>query len=232
MLLALAARHMPSMISVSRQNQPQYHAASKQKNIDLESGKALSAEADDKPLSSRAGVQKGGYVLCGGTRATVTLLTAGAELRFAVAAREHLRDASSGALGVRIVSMPCWRVFEAQPADYRRGVLRRQDTLVVAVEAYAMTGWERYADAGYGMATFGHSLPGAEAYKKFGFDGANIAGKVRRLYEDVRAMGSESTKEGNDASAWKHQLASFRADEGFRELNEENYGKSLELLRP
>jgi dihydroxyacetone synthase len=40
----------------------------------------------------------------------------------------------------------------------------------VVIEAYAVNGWERHADAGFSMHTFGHSLPGAAAYKYFGFD--------------------------------------------------------------
>lgn len=64
------------------------------------------------------------------------------------------------------------------------------------------------------MSTFGHSLPGAVAYKHFGFDGDNIARKIAPLVRDVR------DGEG---------LAGLRVD-GFRELNDINYRKSLNIL--
>ena len=121
-LLALSAKRTPSMISVSRQNNPQY-----------------------PHNSSREHVQKGGYVFMENPEAQVTLLGAGAEMRFAVEAKASLEQKHG--VAARVVSMPCWRVFEAQGDEHKRGVLRRQQIPTVAIEAYAMIGWERYADA-------------------------------------------------------------------------------------
>lgn len=71
---------------------------------------------------------------------------------------------------------------------YRSGIPR------VVIEAYAVTGWERYADAGFTMSTFGHSLPGAAAYKYFGFDEHVIAPEVAKLVDEVQRDGIESLR--------------------------------------
>jgi dihydroxyacetone synthase len=102
----------------------------------------------------------------------------------------------------RVVSFPCQRLFEKQDFVYRQRVLKLRSSVPrVVIEAYAVNGWERYADAGYSMSTFGHSLPGAVAYKHFGFDEKVIAPRVKSFIEEVRRDGIEN----------------FRGD--FRDLN-------------
>jgi dihydroxyacetone synthase len=66
--------------------------------------------------------------------------------------------------------------------------------LTVVIEAYAVTGWERYADTGFSMSTFGKSLPGSSAYEYFGFNGKAIATKVKALADEVREFGIESLR--------------------------------------
>ena len=79
--------------------------------------------------------------------------------------------------------------------EYKREVLQyRSKAPRVVIEAYAVNGWERYADAGFSMHSFGHSLPGKDAYKFFGFDESVIAPKVMQLVEDVRRDGVESLR--------------------------------------
>ncbi|KAL9084680.1 MAG: hypothetical protein Q9159_005110 [Coniocarpon cinnabarinum] len=187
--IALRSRRAPTMLSLSRQNNPQYFS---------------------QGWTKRSGVLKGGYVMREDANAKVTLLGAGAELRFAVDAADRLAERN---IPARVVSLPCWRIFDRQSKEYKAEVLRRQATTVVAVEAYSMNGWERYADAGYGMCTFGQSLPGEVAYKHFGFRGPHIAGKVAPLVERVE-------KEG---------LASLRS-EGWVELNTEAWDKAQKLM--
>ena len=187
--LALSYRRTPSILSLSRQNNPQYF---------------------EKGWTKRDGVQKGGYVAREEDRAKVTLVGAGAELRFSVDAADKLEESGVAA---RVVSLPCWRQFDRQSKEYKESVLRRKDTAVVAIEAFSMTGWERYADAGYGMCTFGHSLPGEVAYKHFGFNGEHLAGKIKPWLERVE-------KEG---------LADIRA-EGFTELHDESWAKAQALM--
>jgi dihydroxyacetone synthase len=167
---ALEATNSPSIISLSRQNLEQF-----------------------PQHSSRDGVLRGAYVFIEDADADVTLIGVGAEMAFAVRTREVLADKFG--IKARVVSFPCQRLFEAQPAEYKRETLRyRSNAPRVVIEAYAVNGWERYADAGYSMSTFGKSLPGKDAYEFFGFNGETIAPHVARLVEDVRRDGIESLR--------------------------------------
>ncbi|KAJ5833370.1 transketolase [Penicillium riverlandense] len=167
---ALQAKSTPTIISLSRQNLEQY-----------------------PQYSSRDGVQRGAYVFLEDEQAEVTLIGVGAEMAFAVRTRQVLLDRSN--IRSRIVSFPCQRLFEQQSREYKREVLKyRSGIPSVVIEAYAVNGWERYADAGYTMSTFGHSLPGAAAYKHFGFDEQVIAPEVAKLVEEVRRDGIESLR--------------------------------------
>ncbi|OAA54651.1 Transketolase, C-terminal/Pyruvate-ferredoxin oxidoreductase, domain II [Cordyceps fumosorosea ARSEF 2679] len=139
--------------------------------------------------SSREGVQRGGYVFVEDDDSEVTLFGVGAEMRFAIEARTILRRDFS--IKARAISLPCQHLFDAQPPRYKREVPRYHQGQIprVAIEAYAVNGWERYANAGFTMASFGKSLPGKEVYKYFGFDGAVIAKEVARLVADGRRDG-------------------------------------------
>ncbi|CAI6093720.1 unnamed protein product [Clonostachys chloroleuca] len=169
-IAALEATNSPSIISLSRQNLEQF-----------------------PQHSSRDGVLRGAYVFIEEADADVTLIGVGAEMAFAVKTREVL--AEKFGIKARVVSFPCQRLFEAQPAEYKRETLRyRSNAPRVVIEAYAVNGWERYADAGYSMSTFGKSLPGKDAYEFFGFNGEKIAPQVAKLVEDVRRDGIESLR--------------------------------------
>jgi len=72
----------------------------------------------------------------------------------------------------RAISMPCWELFEQQPADYRESVIPSAVTARVAVEQEAVFGWERYvgqSGAVIGMRSFGASAPIKDLLKHFGF---------------------------------------------------------------
>ncbi|QKX57970.1 uncharacterized protein TRUGW13939_05090 [Talaromyces rugulosus] len=169
-ITALQATSTPSIISLSRQNLEQY-----------------------PQHSSRDGVQRGAYVFVEEEDADVTLIGIGAEMVFAMRTRQLLQRRFN--IKARVVSFPCQRLFEQQSIEYKREVLQyRSKAPRVVIEAYAVNGWERYADAGFSMASFGHSLPGAAAYKYFGFDEEIIAPEVVHLVEDVRREGIESLR--------------------------------------
>lgn len=151
--VALRYRDGPSMISTSRHGLPQLKTTKR----DL--------------------VAKGAYVLEEEEHADLTLMGVGAELNFAVNVAEELR--SKHGLKVRVVSFPCYRLFEQQSTEYRRKILRRHEGIpAVMIEAYMAFGWERYADAAICMKSFGHSLPSKLAYKHFGFETGSMTGKV------------------------------------------------------
>ncbi|KAI9167922.1 dihydroxyacetone synthase [Paramyrothecium foliicola] len=169
-IAALSASGTPSIISLSRQNLTQY-----------------------PQYSQREGVQKGAYVFIEEENADVTLIGVGSEMSFAVRAREVLREKHN--LKARIVSFPSQRLFEKQPREYRAEVLQyRAGIPRVVIEAYAVNGWERYADAGYSMSSFGHSLPGAAAYKYFGYEETLIAERVSELVSEVKREGMDSLR--------------------------------------
>lgn len=141
-IAAIEARETPSIISLSRQNLVQY-----------------------PQFSRREGVQKGAYVFIDGPDSDVTLVGVGLEMEFVVDARKILVEGYG--IKARVVSFPCQRLFEAQSREYERHVLGYCTAPVVVIEAYSVNGWERYADAGFCMSSFGKGLPGAAAYQFF-----------------------------------------------------------------
>ncbi|MBI5493843.1 MAG: transketolase [Deltaproteobacteria bacterium] len=127
------------------------------------------------------GVERGAYVLADapGGPPQVLLLASGSEVALCVAAHEQL--AAEG-IRSRVVSMPCWELFEDQPQDYRDAVLPPAVTARVSVEQASTFGWERYTGlrgANIGMTTFGASAPLAELQKKFGFTADAVAAAAR-----------------------------------------------------
>lgn len=168
-IAALEATNTPTMISLSRHGLVQY-----------------------PEHSSREGVQRGAYVFIEEEDAAVTLIGVGSEMTFAVQAREVL---GKNGVKARIVSFPCQRLFILQDKKYRESVMRYSRNIpTVVVEAYAVNGWERFADAGYSMGTFGKSLPGPDAYKFFNFNGKAIADKVQGFLKQVERDGLHSLR--------------------------------------
>ncbi len=127
---------------------------------------------DRERYAPAAGLARGGYVLAdaeGGGVPEVILLATGSEVSLAVAAYEQL---SAEGVRARVVSLPCWELFEQQDDAYREGVLPSAVRARVAIEQAATFGWERYAGsrgAIVGMHTFGHSAPLKALLTKYGF---------------------------------------------------------------
>ncbi len=155
--LALAERETPSVIALSRQGAP-----------------ALRTEHVDENLCAR-----GGYVLAEaeGTPRAILIAT-GTEVAVALAARETLQ---AEGVPTRVVSLPCWRLFDRQDEAYRRSVIA-PDLPRVAIEAAAPLGWERYvgeAGAVIGIDGFGASAPAKDLYAHFGITADAAAAAVR-----------------------------------------------------
>jgi transketolase len=109
---------------------------------------------------------KGAYELVGDPGAKLTFLATGSEVGLAMQARALL---AKDGIPSRIVSMPCWALFEEQSPQYREKVLG-PGTVKVAIEAGVRQGWDRYigADGGFiGMHSFGSSGPAKDVYKHF-----------------------------------------------------------------
>jgi transketolase len=161
--LALRNDRRPSLIAFSRQDVPTVR--------DTHTSENLSA--------------KGGYELIGDANAKVTFLATGTEVSLAVEARAKL--AAEG-IPSRVVSMPCWKLFEEQSEGYRKEVLG-PGTVKVAIEAGVREGWDRYigsellseGGAFVGMSTFGASGPYKDVYAKFGITADAAAAAAKKL---------------------------------------------------
>ena len=97
------------------------------------------------------------------------LIATGSEVGLIVAAQQQLQEEH---LSVRLVSMPCWELFEAQSSDYRDLVLPPSVRARLAVEAGVTQGWHRYVgDQGdvIGVDRFGASAPGPVVMREYGF---------------------------------------------------------------
>jgi transketolase len=143
--LALAQKHRPSILALTRQGLP-----------------TLRTTHSDENLSAR-----GGYELVSAEGlARITFLATGSEVEIAVKAREILAQQGVAA---RVVSLPSWELFEEQPETYRDAVLG-PDTIKIAIEAASPFGWSRYLGPNgkfVGMHGFGASAPAKDLYKHF-----------------------------------------------------------------
>jgi transketolase len=137
------------------------------------------------------GARRGAYILAEAQSGTpdVILMASGSEVQLAVAARETLEGEG---IATRVVSMPSWDVFAAQPENYRDQVLPPSVRARVSVEAGATFGWERYIGdygAAIGIDHFGASAPGGEVLKHFGFTAENVAEHARTVLARCREGG-------------------------------------------
>jgi transketolase len=161
--LALKNSRRPSLIAFSRQDVPTVR--------DYHTSQNMSA--------------RGAYELAGDANAKVTFLATGTEVSLAMEAKAKL--AAEG-IPSRVVSMPCWKLFEEQPEDYRRKTLG-PGTVKVAIEAAVREGWDRYigselldeGGAFIGMHSFGASGPYKDVYAKFGISADAAVAAAKKL---------------------------------------------------
>ncbi|HEY4943673.1 MAG TPA: transketolase [Rhizomicrobium sp.] len=143
--IALAHRSGPSLLAFSRQDVPTVR---------------------DVPIAQNM-TAKGAYVVADTENAKVTFIATGSEIGLAMEARELLK---ADGIAARVVSMPCWSLFDEQPPAYRIQVLG-PGTVAVAIEAGVRQGWGRYTGLHgrfVGMHSFGASGPYKDVYKHFG----------------------------------------------------------------
>ncbi len=161
--MALAKTTGPTVLVFSRQNLP---------------------VLDRTICAESANTQHGGYILWeSAPDPSIILIATGSEVPITMDAARKL---SSEGIKVRVVSMPCWDIFDRQTKEYRHKVLPPQITARLAVEAGIKLGWEHYTGlAGeiIGMDGFGASAPGPVLYEKFGFTAANIVKAAQELLQ-------------------------------------------------
>ncbi|MEM8849718.1 MAG: transketolase [Pseudomonadota bacterium] len=163
--LALTSETTPSVLVLSRQGMPTQRTEFANKNL-VAQGAYVLAEAEGKRMA--------------------ILMATGSEVQVAMAARDLLQ---ADGIGTRVVSMPCWELFEAQDEKYRKKVLPA-GPVRVAVEAGARLGWDRWLtgergkrDKGafVGMEGFGASAPAGDLFAHFGITAEAVAKAARDL---------------------------------------------------
>ena len=135
---------------------------------------------------ARDGVRRGGYVLreAAGGAPQLILIATGSELQLAFGAAPRLE---AEGIPTRVVSLPCWELFEAQDREYRESVLPPDIRRRVAVEAGVSLGWDRWVgDEGaiVGLDHYGASAPAGDIFEHFGFTVDRVADVARRVVRD------------------------------------------------
>jgi transketolase len=130
-----------------------------------------------------AGLRRGGYVLADpdGGDPELILIATGSEVALALAAHEEL---TADGIRSRVVSLPCWELFDRQERSYRDEVLPPAITARVSVEEGSTIGWDRYVGSDgvkVGMHTFGTSAPLKDVQTKFGFTPGRVAEVAKEL---------------------------------------------------
>jgi transketolase len=138
---------------------------------------------DRAKYAPAAGLTRGGYILADseGGAPQVILIATGSEIYLCIDAYEKLK---AEGIRARVVSIPCWDLFDQQEQSYRDQVLPPGVSARVAVEQAAVLGWERYAGSKgriIGMRSFGASAPLKDLQKKFGFTVDAVAQAAREL---------------------------------------------------
>jgi transketolase len=159
--VAIQNRHRPTALALTRQNVP---------------------TLDRSHLAPADGLLKGAYVLNPPVQnPDIILMATGSEVQHIVAAEKTLAEKSVKA---RLVSMPCWELFEEQSAEYRESVLPSSVAARLAVEAGVSLGWHKWIGEKGVLVTldrYGGSAPGGVLMKQFGFTAENVANQALKL---------------------------------------------------
>ncbi|HEX8180471.1 MAG TPA: transketolase [Pyrinomonadaceae bacterium] len=165
--IAIERRHAPTALVLTRQKVP---------------------TIDRNLYAAAEGLQRGAYVLAEATDAAgqsvtpqLILLATGSEVSLTLEARTQLQQSGTP---TRVVSMPCWELFEEQGQDYRNEVLPPDVRARLGVEAGARLGWDRYVGSAGDcicLNRFGASAPGEVALHELGFSVENVVKHARAL---------------------------------------------------
>ena len=140
---------------------------------------------DQEKYTKATALEKGAYILsdCEGEPQLI-LMGTGSEVQLLLEAQQKLLQES---IRVRVVSFPCWELFDKQSADYKEKVLPGHIRKRLAVEAGSPIGWSKYVtDDGdvIGVTQFGESAPGDELMNVYGFSIKNITAKAKTLLQN------------------------------------------------
>ncbi len=160
-MVALKRKDGPSALVLTRQDVPTY---------------------DRKALGGFGDATRGAYVLADSEGTPdVILIATGSEVQCAVEAREVLEK---DGIKTRVVSMPSWEVFDAQPQEWKDRVLPPDVTARLSIEAGIAMGWEKWVGPkgeSIAMTGFGASAPAEVLFEKFGFSAQNVYARAKAL---------------------------------------------------
>ncbi len=160
--IAVERREAPTVLALTRQPVPTF---------------------DRDKFASASGTEKGAYVMAdlGPAPVKLILMATGSEVELIVKAAEILAEEG---VGVRVISFPSWRLFEAQPQEYQDQVFLPEVKARLAVEAGTSLGWHKWIGPEGKMITldrFGASAPNDFLFKEYGFNVENVLEKSREL---------------------------------------------------
>lgn len=142
---------------------------------------------DQKKYAKAEELEKGAYILSDSDGdPDMILIATGSEVHLILKAQEQLKKSN---IQARVVSMPCWSLFDKQSAAYREKVLPKNIRKRLAVEAGSPVGWLKYTtDDGdvIGIDRFGESAPGDEVMKDYGFSVENVVKRAKALFSDKK----------------------------------------------
>ncbi|KAI0640556.1 transketolase [Trametes meyenii] len=158
---ALTRRQTPSILALSRQDLPNLEGSSIERAL------------------------RGGYVVREVEGEDLTIVSTGSEVSVALEAANQL---GGEGIKTRVVSLPCWSIFDLQPATYKLSVLR-SGAPILALEALSTLGWQKYSHEAFGMTTFGVCGPWPKVYAKFGFTALDVARVGKDVVDFYNARG-------------------------------------------
>ncbi len=156
--IALKSENTPSAIALSRQKVPYINPKNSKENK----------------------CEKGAYVVnLTSHESDVTLVASGTEVELALKVQDKLKENN---IHSKVVSMPCMRLFDKQPEDYRKDILD-ENSLIITLEAGSVMSWQKYIKnkgANLGIDKFGESAPYKEVYKYFKLSEEDITNFIQK----------------------------------------------------
>ncbi|MEE8437352.1 MAG: transketolase [Candidatus Neomarinimicrobiota bacterium] len=167
--IALKSKNGPSALILTRQNVP-----------------LLNLPMD----KIKSGVKKGAYIVknCDGTPDIIFLAT-GSEVSLALNVASRMHDKR-----IRVISMPCWEIFEQQSKLYRDNLIFNSEAIRISLEAGITLGWSQYINSdglSIGINQYGASAPAQKLERHFGFTAEQIEKRIRKHFENILQPGDK-----------------------------------------
>ena len=129
------------------------------------------------------GVSKGAYAVLDCENPELVFLATGSEVGLAMVVATSMTDKN-----IRVVSMPCWEIFETQSDEYKKSLIPDRGAMKISMEAGITLGWSKYAGPNglsIGINHFGASAPGKDLAEEFGFTADQVEQKIRNHLADL-----------------------------------------------